>query len=131
MTKPLCCVFLAVLAAGCTSSAVAQSGNFFSDWPTGTSPQEVGKNLAEHFVSSPHQYTETIHYSEADTWYGALTFAQLTHDDALRAELIHKFDPLMPGEPRRRGGRCAIMWMTRCLALCRWRSRSRPETQSI
>jgi unsaturated rhamnogalacturonyl hydrolase len=68
-----------------------------SSWPAGISPQEVGKALAEHFVTSPHQYSKTIHYSEVCTWYGALTFAQLTHDDALQAELIKKFEPLMPG----------------------------------
>jgi len=78
-------------------SALAQTASYFSDWPKGTSPAEVGKNLAEHFVTSPHQYTPTIHYSEAVTWYGALTFAQLTHDDALRTQLIRKFEPLLPG----------------------------------
>lgn len=71
--------------------------DYFADWPKGTSPQEVGARLAEHFVTSPHQYTATLHYSEAATWYGALTFAQLTHADALRSALIAKFDPLMPG----------------------------------
>jgi unsaturated rhamnogalacturonyl hydrolase len=76
--------------------ASAQTGNF-TNWPAGTSPQEVGKALSEHFVTSPHQYTATIHYSEVATWYGALTFAQLTHDDALRTKLIKKFEPLMPG----------------------------------
>jgi rhamnogalacturonyl hydrolase YesR len=71
--------------------------DYFSNWPEGRSPQDVGKRLAEHFVTSPHQYTATIHYAEVATWYGALTFAQLTHDDALRAELIKKYEPLMPG----------------------------------
>ncbi|HTB98667.1 MAG TPA: glycoside hydrolase family 88 protein [Terracidiphilus sp.] len=84
-----------VLAGG--GFAAAQPDDSLSNWPEGTSPQEVGKKLAEHFVASPHQYSKTIHYSEADTWYGALTFSQLTHDDALRAELIKKFEPLMPG----------------------------------
>ena len=70
--------------------------NYFDNWPAGVAPQEVGKNLAEHFVTSPHQYTKTIHYSEVCTWYGALTFAELTHDDALRQELIKKFEPLLP-----------------------------------
>jgi len=74
----------------------AQAG-FFDSWPAGISPQEVGNRVAEHFVTSAHQYGATIHYSEAATWYGALTFAQLTHDDALRTELIKKFEPLMPG----------------------------------
>jgi unsaturated rhamnogalacturonyl hydrolase len=81
---------------GGLSVAGAQDQDF-SNWPAGTSPQEVGKLLAEHFVTSPHQYTKTIHYSEVCAWYGALTFAELTHDDALRTELIKKFEPLMPG----------------------------------
>jgi rhamnogalacturonyl hydrolase YesR len=71
--------------------------DFFSNWPTGSSPQEVGKRVAEHFVTSPHQGDGTIFYGEVCTWYGALTFAQLTHDDALRDRLIHKFEPLMQG----------------------------------
>jgi rhamnogalacturonyl hydrolase YesR len=77
-------------------STTAGQADYFSNWPVGVSPQEVGKRVAEHFVTSPHQYTATIHYSEAATWYGALTFAQLTHDDALRTKLIQKFEPLMP-----------------------------------
>ena len=96
--KTLCCAaFLAALALAAALPALAQNGDYFSNWPKGDSPQEVGKSLAEHFVTSPHQYTATIHYSEAVSWYGALTFAQLTHDDALRTELIHRFEPLMPG----------------------------------
>ncbi len=79
-----------------TMVAPAQQ-DYFSNWPEGRSPQEVGKRVAEHFVTSPHQYTATIHYSEVCAWYGALTYAQLTHDDALRAALIKKYEPLMPG----------------------------------
>ena len=56
------------------------------------------RGVAEHFVTSPHQHsTGTIFYSEVGTWYGALTFAQLAHDAALRDRLIKKFEPLMPG----------------------------------
>jgi unsaturated rhamnogalacturonyl hydrolase len=90
-------LFWAALVLASAASLCAQTGDYFSNWPEGASPQEVGKHLAEHFVASPHQYTATIHYSEAVAWYGALTFAQLTHDDALQTELIKRFDPLMPG----------------------------------
>jgi rhamnogalacturonyl hydrolase YesR len=76
--------------------ALGQGDVYFGNWPAGVSPQEVGKKVAEHFVTSPHQYGKTIHYSEVGTWYGALTFASLTHDDALRTELIHRFEPLLP-----------------------------------
>src|SRR5215471_13558807 len=80
----------------CSPVMLEAQNNIFVDWPSGYAPQEVGKRLAEHFVTSPHQYTKTIHYSEVCAWYGALTFANLTHDDALRYELIKRFEPLMP-----------------------------------
>jgi rhamnogalacturonyl hydrolase YesR len=86
---------LAVLILG-TSRLFAQQ-DYFSNWPVGTSPQDVGKRVAEHFVTSPHQGAGTIFYGEVATWYGALTFSQLTNDAALRTELINKFSPLMPG----------------------------------
>ncbi len=84
------------LLVGSVGVASAQE-NYFGSWPEGVAPQEVGKKLAGHFVTSPHQYSKTIHYSEICAWYGALTFAQLTHDDTLRDALIKKFEPLMPG----------------------------------
>jgi unsaturated rhamnogalacturonyl hydrolase len=87
-------VCLALLV--CATTLCAQQTSL-TDWPKGASPQEVGKALAEHFVTSPHQYGATLHYSEVVAWYGALTFAQLTKDSALRTELIQRFEPLMPG----------------------------------
>jgi rhamnogalacturonyl hydrolase YesR len=89
--------FLAAIVLSSASLALAQGGDHFSNWPKGSSPQEVGKKVAERFVTSQHQYTFTIHYAEVATWYGALTFAQLTRDDALQKELIARFDPLLPG----------------------------------
>ncbi|WP_128912110.1 glycoside hydrolase family 88/105 protein [Granulicella sibirica] len=86
-----------------TAAAFLLSGNlfaqqdYFKDLPKGTTPQEVGKRVAEHFVVSAHQYTPTLHYAEVVAWYGSLTFAQLTHDDALRQKLITRFEPMMPG----------------------------------
>lgn len=84
-----------------------------SVWPKGMSPQEIGKAVAEHFVVSPLGQTlpyygnarpaanasrvQTIGYPEVCSWYGALTFAEVTHDTALRDELIKRFDPLLPG----------------------------------
>src|ERR1035438_6178945 len=78
-------------------------------WPRGVSPQEVGKTLAEHFVKTPLGETvaypgrttqgQNIGYPEVCTWYGALTFAEITHDEALRDELIARFAPVMPGGP--------------------------------
>jgi len=73
----------------------------FSNWPKGTSPQEVGKRVAERFISKPYQNfgrsTPPAHitYPEVCTWYGALTFAQLTSDKDLTAKLAQRFDPLL------------------------------------
>jgi unsaturated rhamnogalacturonyl hydrolase len=93
--------FLKIVALGLLlpAGAVTLSAqtDYFNNWPAGRSPEDVGKRLADHFVTSPHQYTATIHYSEVCTWYGALTFAQLTHDNTLRDALIKKYEPLLPG----------------------------------
>src|ERR1700759_4115910 len=72
-------------------------GDYFHKMPKGVGPAEVGKNLAEHFLTSPTQYTKTVFYAEAGTWYGALQFAELTHDDALRQKLVERLDPMLPG----------------------------------
>ncbi len=87
----------AVLICSAALAGQAQSNEWFSQWPAGRSPQEIGKRIADHFVTSGHQYTPTLHYSEVATWYGALTFAQLTQDTGLRDKLVQKFMPLMPG----------------------------------
>ena len=73
--------------------ALAQD-KYFSNWPAGTSPQEVGKRVAEHFVTSPHQDPERITYPEVCTWYGGLTFAQLSGNKQLTSDLIKRFEPL-------------------------------------
>lgn len=83
---------LAILSAAWPGMA---QQNYFSDWPAGTSPQEVGKRVAEHFVVSPHQDPRRMIYPEVCAWYGALTFAQLSGNKELTAKLIKRFDPLM------------------------------------
>lgn len=85
----------AVLLSIGTVVAAAQQ-DYFANWPAGDSPVEVGKRVAEHFIPSPHQGS-TIFYGEVATWYGALTFAQLTSDIGLRDKLDKRFDPLLPG----------------------------------
>lgn len=73
----------------------------FSDWPAGTSPREIGKRVAERFVSQPHRLSTNqapkpyIDYPESVTWYGALTFAGLTGNEDLTRRLIDRFQPLL------------------------------------
>jgi unsaturated rhamnogalacturonyl hydrolase len=70
-------------------------------WPAGSSPQEVGLRIAEHFVASPHfNYfrptpATSIVYPETCTWYGALTFAKLTGYSDLYQQLADRFEPLL------------------------------------
>jgi rhamnogalacturonyl hydrolase YesR len=92
-----CAMIWGTLILAATLPMPAQGVDYYANLPKGASPQEVGKKVAEHFVASPHQSQQTIGYAEVCTWYGALTFAQLTHDEALRKELIARFEPLMPG----------------------------------
>ena len=76
----------------------------FGAWPAGQSPVEIGKRVAARFVASPHQNfgrptpPRTITYPEVCTWYGALTFADLSHDAALREALVKRFEPLFGSE---------------------------------
>ena len=89
---PLLVAGTLILAA--VRPSVAQS-NDFANWPARSSPAEIGKRVAEHFVVAPHQDPRRIIYPEVCTWYGALTFAQLSGDKDLTARLIKRFDPLM------------------------------------
>jgi unsaturated rhamnogalacturonyl hydrolase len=76
----------------------------FKQWPTGRSPQEIGKRVAERLIAIPHSNfgrpgpPPYITYPEVATWYGALTFAQLSGDKDLDARLIQRFDPLFGAE---------------------------------
>lgn len=97
-------ICLATLIFGPQSAAAKdapkRSDKEFTNWPAGTSPQEIGKRVAERYLSSDYinlhrnPPTPTIIYPEVCTWYGALTFAQLTHNSDLTSRLIKRFDPL-------------------------------------
>jgi unsaturated rhamnogalacturonyl hydrolase len=71
----------------------------FAEWPDGKSPAVVGKRLIENFLPRKFRY-ETVPakaklgviYPEVITWYGALSVAELTHDNDLRGQLVKKFD---------------------------------------
>ena len=98
MTRPrqkLLTFMIGFFVFGASVCSTAQRKDYFSNWPAGTSPQEVGKRVAEHFVTSPHQDPQRIIYPEVCAWYGSLTFAQLSDDKDLTSRLIKRFDPLL------------------------------------
>jgi unsaturated rhamnogalacturonyl hydrolase len=94
----------AVAAMILTASLQGMAQKEFKNWPAGASPQEVGQRVAERFVASPHgnmgKYAPPAHiiYPEVCAWYGSLTFAQLSGNKDLTAQLIKRFDPLFAGE---------------------------------
>lgn len=96
-----------VFAANGTIMAQSSSKKTaFSNWPAGSSPEEVGKRVAEHFVASPHQNfgrptpPTRIGYPEVCTWYGALEFAKESKDKALAEALAKRFEPLFTTEAK-------------------------------
>ena len=71
-----------------------------------TSPQEIGKRVAEHFAAGPHgNFGRTnppahITYPEVCTWYGALTFAKAAGDTNLAGNLVQRFEPFFGAEAK-------------------------------
>ncbi len=94
--------FTAILCAAFTANAQKE----FRNWPAGASPQEIGKRVTERFLALPHRLTTNqseqpyIDYPEAVTWYGALTFAELSGSKDLTTQLIQRFDPLFGDEAK-------------------------------
>lgn len=73
----------------------------FRHWPAGNSPREIGKRVADRLLAKPYANfgkpdpPTQITYPEVATWYGALTFAQVSHDKRLESRLIERFQPLL------------------------------------
>jgi len=99
---------ISIAVSSLLTLAVQASGQVkqFSRWPAGSSPQEIGKRVAERFLSRPHNLSTNqarepyIDYPESVTWYGALTFAQLSRDNGLTLRLIDRFNPLFGPEAK-------------------------------
>lgn len=101
-------ISIRLLGAACALWSIALASAAtpfdFGPWPAGTSPQEIGKRVAANFLARPHSNFDHktpprfITYPETCTWYGALTFAQLTGDKDLQAKLVERFDPLFGPE---------------------------------
>lgn len=92
-------VIVAAVALALSNYALAQKE--FNNWSAGTSPQEIGKRVAERFLALPYRLTTNqapepyIDYPESVTWYGALTFAQVTGDKQLGSRLTQRLTPLL------------------------------------
>lgn len=98
--KTLGCVsLLTALTFGCVT-AQKPGSEYFSDWPAGSAPAEVGKRVADNFLARKFDYQtnprrETVIYPEVCAAYGALQVAKFTGDKELRDRIIQKFEPLL------------------------------------
>ncbi len=82
-----------------SATATPVHNKYFTDWPVGTDPRDVGKRVAEAFIPVPNMEMpshgpKALHYSHVATWTGALQFAQVTQDKDLKRRLIDRFDPM-------------------------------------
>ncbi|MEE1945271.1 glycoside hydrolase family 88 protein [Pedobacter sp. KR3-3] len=103
MKRFILVIFGLILA--CSGISFAQTANLTS-WPKGASPQEVGKRVAARFVATPHTNfnrptpPSVFTYPESCTWYGALKFSKATNDEALKDDLIKRFEPVFTTEAK-------------------------------
>jgi rhamnogalacturonyl hydrolase YesR len=88
------------LLSNMTWISIIYAQSILKSFPKDATPQVIGKRIAERFVSMPHSNfnrstpPKVITYPESCTWYGALTFAKETKDEALKQQLIQRFEPL-------------------------------------
>ena len=82
------------------AQSIKENGDL-KHFPKGSTPEEVGKRVADHFIATPHtNFGRTtppkfITYPETCTWYGALAFAKVTHNKAMTTQLRQRFTPLL------------------------------------
>ncbi|TCC98424.1 glycoside hydrolase family 88/105 protein [Pedobacter hiemivivus] len=82
---------LLIIFALMQNSVMAQTTEKF---PAKYDPTNVGNKVGNRFVESAHVlYGKSIAYSEVCTWYGALKFAELSGNTAMKDKLVAKYQP--------------------------------------
>ena len=90
-------LLMILIFTGCKNIQASVDCKAFEHWPEGTSPQEIGKRVAENFLARKFDFEvnrrrEYVIYPEVCTWYGALNCAKLSKDKDLQEKLIRHFD---------------------------------------
>lgn len=80
--------------------AAAHGNPILTRFPQGSTPQEVGKRLAYHFVGTRHDLYagRYMHYASVCSWTGALDYAVQVGDEELIRLLQNKFEPFFGRE---------------------------------
>jgi len=81
-----------LLIVGLSWAATAQKKEL-TNWPAGSSPEEVGKRIVKDMIPRWIPTRPGVHYAEDSTWYAALEFAKLTKDKAMTDALVKRYDP--------------------------------------
>ena len=66
-----------LMIVGLAGVATAQKKEF-TNWPAGTSPQEVGKKIVQDMLPRWIPKAPSVHYAEDSTWYAALEFVSIS-----------------------------------------------------
>src|SRR5690606_36713685 len=86
---------LLLLLTDCSFQLLSAQDNSLKRFPKGSTPKEIGKQLAYHFINGRHElYDRSIHYAEVCTWNGALDYALQVNDKKLLKHSEDKFEPL-------------------------------------
>lgn len=89
----------AALLAFRAAAAESAPSSYFSNWPAGAAPAEIGRRVAENFLRRQLEFEQGkrqyVIYPEVMTWYGALEVARVTGNGDLRERLVRKFDPFL------------------------------------
>lgn len=96
MLKKLFLLFVGV----CSLQLLFSQDNPLKSFPKGSTPKEVGKRLADHFVGSRHDlyFGQWVHYASVCSWNGAIDYALKVNDKKLIKQLENKFEPFFTYE---------------------------------
>lgn len=104
-TRLLRPVAIALVASTASAAGIPE----LSQWPADADPAVAGEKVAEDFFTRKFRYETDrekeslgVIYPEICTWFGALTFAQASHDKALEKRLVEKFHPYLKGDKTHR-----------------------------
>ena len=89
---------LTILALLLVVMANAAKKDALKDFPQGSTPQEVGRRLAYHFIDGKHATwsdTKNLGYHEVCTWNGAIMWGRAMGDDVIIRKMKERFDDLL------------------------------------
>jgi hypothetical protein len=100
----LACIVMSPVADAQTSRSKGKSvNNSFSNWPKGSSPQEIGKKVADRFITTHIPISEDLirlHGSHIQRSAPGMEpdICKVTSDKQLADQLVQRFEPIFGEE---------------------------------